>query len=113
MCEKGAIGCGVPNKTASAGPGCGPPTHAVTKLNQVATSVMQALGVEILDLNAVVHQHCDPQTPKGQVGYSNCTLCDDETKYMGIRCGYHYSSIGIQILAEAIESKLITALSVA
>eukprot|EP01052_Picozoa_sp_SAG31_P077469 SAG31_NODE_36845_length_309_cov_1.966667_1_plen_69_part_01 len=48
-----------------------------------------------LDLSAVVHSHC------GQ-NYTTCPLCDDESAYMGIKCGYHYSSIGIPILAEAV-----------
>ena len=52
-------------------------------------------GVPTLDLNALVHSHCG-------AAYSNCPLCDDETKYMGIRCGYHYSPIGVPILAAAI-----------
>ena len=52
-------------------------------------------NVPTLDLNTLVHSHCGAD-------YSNCTLCDDETKYMGIRCGYHYSPVGVPILAAAI-----------
>ena len=101
LCEPGALGCGVPNATAKAhspdpsAPGCGPPTHAVTKLNERAAGVMAKHGVPTLDLNALVHSHCGAE-------YHNCSLCDDETKYMGIRCGYHYSEVGIPILANAV-----------
>lgn len=101
MCEPGSIGCGVPNKTAKAlgpdpsAPGCGPPTYAVTKLNERAEGVMTSLGVPMLDLNTLVHDHCGAT-------YHNCSLCDDETKYMGIRCGYHYAPAGVDILANAV-----------
>lgn len=101
LCQAGALGCGVPNATAKAhspdptAPGCGPPTHAVTKLNERAASVMAKHGVPTLDLNALVHSHCGAE-------YHNCSLCDDETKYMGIRCGYHYSADGVAILADAV-----------
>lgn len=83
-CVAGSIGCGVPNATAKAlgpdpsAPGCGPPTFAVTKLNQAAVGVMQSLDVPMLDLNGIVHSHCG-------TNYSDCELCDDETKYMGIK----------------------------
>lgn len=101
MCEAGSLGCGVPNATAKAlgpdpdAPGCGPPTHAVSLLNARAEQIMQAHGVPTLDLNALVHSHCG-------ANYSTCDLCDDETKFMGIRCGYHYSPTGIEILANAV-----------
>ena len=52
-------------------------------------------GVTVLDLNTVVHDHCGDD-------YHDCELCDDETKYMGIRCGYHYSAAGIAVLASAV-----------
>ena len=95
------MGCGVPNETAKnlgpdpSAPGCGPPSYAVSLLNGRAKQVMANHNVTVLDLNSLVHAHC------GQ-NYSNCSLCDDETKYMGIRCGYHYSSEGVGILAAAI-----------
>jgi len=101
LCVAGALGCGVPNATAKAhspdpsAPGCGPPTHAVTKLNERAASVMAKDGVPTLDLNALVHAHCGDD-------YNDCELCDDETKYMGIRCGFHYSGAGIAVLARAV-----------
>ena len=101
MCQQGSLGCGVPNATAKArstdptAPGCGPPTNAVTKLNARAAIVMEKHNVPTLDLNTLVHSHCGKD-------YHNCSLCDDETKYMGIRCGYHYSPVGISILASAI-----------
>ena len=101
VCKAGSLGCGVPNATAKAlgpdpsAPGCGPPTFAVSTLNNAATGVMHKHGVPMLDLNALVHSHCG-------ANYTNCTLCDDETKYMGVRCGYHYSPLGISILAEAV-----------
>ena len=101
LCQPGSLGCGVPNATAKArsadptAPGCGPPTNAVTKLNARAAIVMEKHSVPTLDLNALVHSHCGKD-------YHNCSLCDDETKYMGIRCGYHYSPVGVPILASAI-----------
>lgn len=101
ICKAGSIGCGVPNMTAKAlspdpsALGCGPSTFAVTKLNKAATSVMQRMNVPVLDLNSLVHSHCG-------TSYRNCSLCDDEIKYMGIRCGYHYSPEGISILANAV-----------
>lgn len=101
MCEPGSLGCGVPNATAKnmgpapTAPGCGPPSFAVSKLNTRAQAVMAKHNVPTLDLNTLVHSHCGAD-------YSNCTLCDDETKYMGIRCGYHYSPVGVPILAAAI-----------
>ena len=101
MCKAGAIGCGVPNATAKAAgpdpsaPGCGPPSFAVSKLNARAATVMAKHAVPTLDLNALVHSHCG-------ASYSNCSLCDDETKYMGIRCGYHYAPAGVEILAAAV-----------
>mmetsp|Transcript_25527 Transcript_25527/g.50266 ORF Transcript_25527/g.50266 Transcript_25527/m.50266 type:complete len:344 (-) Transcript_25527:103-1134(-) len=101
ICEAGSLGCGVPNATAKAhspdpnAPGCGPPTYAVTKLNQRAKGVMAKHSVPMLDLNTLVHSHCGAQ-------YSNCSLCDDETEYMGIRCGYHYSVQGAVLLANAV-----------
>jgi hypothetical protein len=45
VCEAGALGCGVPNATAKAegpdpdAPGCGPPSYAVSALNERATRV--------------------------------------------------------------------------
>ena len=56
---------------------------------------MAKYKVSTLDLNTLVHSHCGAD-------YHNCSLCDDETKYMGIRCGYHYSPVGVPILANAI-----------
>jgi hypothetical protein len=56
---------------------------------------MAKYKVPTLDLNTLVHSHCGAD-------YHNCSLCDDETKYMGIRCGYHYSPVGVPILANAI-----------
>ena len=76
-------------------PGCGPPTYAVSKLNARAKTVMEKHSVPMLDLNTLVHSHCG-------ANYSNCSLCDDESKYMGIRCGYHYAPAGVEILAEAV-----------
>jgi hypothetical protein len=76
-------------------PGCGPATNAVTKLNERAAAVMKKRQVPMLDLNALVHSHCG-------ASYSNCSLCDDETKYMGVRCGYHYAPAGVSILANAV-----------
>lgn len=101
MCKAGSLGCGVPNATAKArsldptAPGCGPPTNAVSKLNARAAAVMAKHQVPTLDLNSLVHSHCGAD-------YHNCSLCDDETKYMGIRCGYHYSPVGVPILASAV-----------
>ena len=102
--KAGAEGCGVPNATAKAhstdpsAVGCGPPSHAVNKLNARAAEVMAHHGVPTLDLNSVVHTHCGAR-------YTNCSLCDDETKYMGVRCGYHYSSAGVDVLANAVADK--------
>ena len=42
-----------------------------------------------------MHSHCGAT-------YAECALCDNETQYMGIQCGYHYSSVGIPILANAV-----------
>lgn len=101
VCTAGALGCGVPNATAKAhsldptAPGCGPATNAVTHLNERAAAVMKKRQVPTLDLNALVHSHCG-------ASYSNCSLCDDETKYMGVRCGYHYAPAGVSILANAV-----------
>jgi hypothetical protein len=84
-CAPGSLGCGVPNATAKAlgpdptAPGCGPPTNAVTKLNQAAHGIMTSLNVPILDLNTLVHSHCGAD-------YAECALCDNETQYMGIQC---------------------------
>ena len=100
-CAQGALGCGVPNATAKANspdpnaPGCGPPTYAVSVLNNAASTVMAAKGVPTLDLNALVHSHCG-------ANYSYCDLCDNETQYMGIYCGYHYSPAGVQVLSQAV-----------
>jgi hypothetical protein len=93
-CTKGAPGCGTP-VVGREKLGCGPPTMAVTKLNGRAALVMKKHGVPTLDLNALVHSHCG-------ASYSSCKLCDNESKYMGIQCGYHYSSVGIPILANAV-----------
>jgi hypothetical protein len=57
--------------------------------------VMKKHSVPTLDLNALVHSHCG-------ASYTECALCDNETEYMGIQCGYHYSSVGIPILAHAV-----------
>ena len=152
LCQEGALGCGVPNATAKAqspdpnAPGCGPPTYAVTVLNDAASKAMASKGVPTLDLNSLVHSHCG-------ANYSFCEvrahffpfpcffsplphfflvmcflhgclliphiaphllsllhtpflqpqqLCDNETQYMGIYCGYHYSPIGVSILANEI-----------
>ena len=103
QCIAGSLGCGVPNITAKAqspdpnAPGCGPPTHAVGVLNAAAEGVMSEKGVQILDLNSLVHSHCGDN-------YSTCPLCDNETQYMGIYCGYHYSPQGVGILADAVAS---------
>ena len=100
-CQAGSLGCGVPNATAKASspdpsaPGCGPPTHAVSVLNTAAASVMSARKVPVLDLNAVVHSHCGAE-------YAFCDYCDNETQYMGIYCGYHYSPQGVEALAGAV-----------
>ena len=102
QCAVGALGCGVPNATAKAAspdpsaPGCGPPTHAVTVLNGAAAGVMAARSVPVLDLNSLVHSHC------GGMDYGSCALCDNETQYMGIFCGYHYAPVGVSILAHAV-----------
>eukprot|EP00658_Telonema_sp_P-2_P065582 TRINITY_DN54791_c0_g1_i2.p1 TRINITY_DN54791_c0_g1~~TRINITY_DN54791_c0_g1_i2.p1 ORF type:complete len:348 (+),score=47.93 TRINITY_DN54791_c0_g1_i2:37-1080(+) len=104
-CEAGSLGCGVPNATAKehspdpSAPGCGPPTYAVSKLNSRAAAVMAKHGVPTLDLHSVVESHCG-------TSYSNCSLCDDETRYMGIKCGYHYSPQGISVLANAVADSL-------
>lgn len=100
-CIAGSLGCGVPNETSKSqspdpnAPGCGPPTNAVTVLNQAAMGVMAARGVPTLDLNAIVHAQCG-------AAYTACPLCDNETQYMGIQCGYHYSPIGVGFLAKAV-----------
>ena len=79
MCEAGSLGCGVPNETAKAlgpdpdAPGCGPPSFAVSLLNGRAKDVMAKHNVTTLDLNSLVHSHCG-------ANYSNCSLCDDETR---------------------------------
>jgi hypothetical protein len=56
---------------------------------------MAARQVPILDLNSLVHEHCG-------ANYSSCSLCDNETQYMGIECGYHYSPAGVSVLAAAV-----------
>eukprot|EP00037_Helgoeca_nana_P025837 m.286430 g.286430 ORF g.286430 m.286430 type:complete len:339 (-) comp27056_c0_seq5:104-1120(-) len=100
-CAPGSLGCGVPNATAKAlgpdptAPGCGPPSNAVTKLNQAAHGIMTSLNVPMLDLNTLVHSHCGAD-------YAECALCDNETRFMGIQCGFHYSPVGIPILAQAV-----------
>ena len=104
-CTAGALGCGTPNATAKANspdpdaPGCGPPSFAVTQLNGAAEVVMAARRVPTLNLSAVVHAHCGD-------AYSECALCDNETQYMGIECGYHYSELGVGILADAVAAAL-------
>jgi hypothetical protein len=106
LCEEGSLGCGIPNATAKANspdptaPGCGPPTHAVGVLNAAAEEVMTARNVPILDINSIIHSHCG-------ANYSNCSLCDNETQYMGIYCGYHYSPEGVDILANAVATAFI------
>ena len=85
----------------------------MTKLNQRAARVAAKHQIPVLDLNAVVHAQCG-------ASYANCSLCDDESKYMGIRCGrvpppgarealdsltsrrYHYASAGVELLASAV-----------
>ena len=75
QCEAGSLGCGVPNETAKqaspdpSAPGCGPPTYAVTVLNNAARGVMASRGVPTLDLNSVIHSHCG-------ANYSYCDLCE-------------------------------------
>lgn len=109
VCEAGSLGCGVPNATAKANssdpnaPGCGPPTYAVSVLNTAATAVMAARNVPILDLNSVIHAHCG-------ANYSFCDLCDNETQYMGIYCGYHYSPAGVSVLASTVAQYFTTVL---
>jgi hypothetical protein len=104
LCAVGSLGCGVPNETAKAqspdpnAPGCGPPTYAVTVLNEAASGVMTLKGVPTLDLNSVIHNHCG-------ANYSDCDWCDDETQYMGIKCGYHYAGGGITALAQAVADR--------
>ena len=110
QCVAGSLGCGVPNATAKAqspdpsAPGCGPPTHAVTVLNTAAVSVMASRKVPVFDLNSVVHAHCG-------ASYSACSLCDNETQYMGIECGYHYSPEGVAVLADAVAGAVTAALA--
>lgn len=100
-CVAGSLGCGVPNATAKQNspnpqaPGCGPPTHAVTVLNTAASTVMASKHIPTLDLNTLVHSHCGEN-------YSSCALCDNETQYVGIECGFHYSPVGVGILAAAV-----------
>lgn len=68
----------------------------VAKLNTRAAVVMNKHKVPMVDLNAVIHSHCG-------ASYKSCPLCDDETKYHpGIYCGYHYTSAGYTILADAV-----------
>ena len=104
LCQEGGLGCGVPNATSKAAspdpsaPGCGPPTNAVAVLNGAASQVMASRGVPTLDLNSLVHAHCG-------ANYSFCDLCDNETQYMGIYCGYHYSGAGVEVLAEAVAAE--------
>ena len=104
LCAPGSLGCGVPNATAKAqspdpsAPGCGPPTYAVSVLNEAAAGVMAEKGVPTLDLGAVVHAHCG-------ANYSTCAWCDNETQYMGIYCGYHYAPAGVAALAQAVADK--------
>lgn len=101
QCAPGSLGCGVPNITAKnaspdpSAPGCGPPTYAVTVLNNAAKGVMASKGVPIVDLNTPIHAHCG-------ANYSYCDLCDNETQYMGIYCGYHYSGAGVAVLAQVV-----------
>ena len=82
---------------------CGPPTHAVTVLNTAAQAVMAARSVPVFDLNSVVHAHCGAT-------YDSCFMCDNETQYMGIECGYHYSPAGVEILADAVAGAVTAAL---
>ena len=109
QCIAGSLGCGVPNATAKASspdpsaPGCGPPTYAVTVLNNAAKGVMAERNVPVFDLNSVVHAHCG-------ANYSECSLCDNETQYMGITCGYHYSPAGVEVLAQAVASAIVNIL---
>jgi hypothetical protein len=104
LCKEGSLGCGVPNATSKASspdpsaPGCGPPTYAVSVLNGAASQVMASKGVPTLDLNALIHAHCG-------ANYSFCDLCDNETQYMGIYCGYHYSPQGVSVLANAVAAE--------
>ena len=76
QCAPGSLGCGVPNATAKANssdpnaPGCGPPTYAVTVLNDAAKTVMAAHNVPVFDLNSVVHARCG-------ANYSSCDMCDN------------------------------------
>ena len=75
QCAPGSLGCGVPNATAKqqspdpSAPGCGPPTYAVTVLNNAAAGVMANRSVPTIDLNSVVHAHCG-------ANYSYCDLCE-------------------------------------
>ena len=109
-CVEGSLGCGVPNATAKAtspdpsAPGCGPPDFAVSKLNAQAVGVMKTKGIAVLDVNTVVHQKCE--SLGFGYNYSNCSLCGDETPYFGIRCGYHYASDGVALLANTIAAKM-------
>ena len=96
-CVAGSLGCGTPAPGREK-LGCGPPTNAVTKLNGRASQVMAEHNVPTLDLNTLVHSHCGDR-------YTSCELCDNETEYMGIQCGYHYSPIGIPILANAVADR--------
>jgi hypothetical protein len=65
---------------------------------------MAARGVPVFDLNSVVHAHCGAT-------YDSCFMCDNETQYMGIECGYHYSPAGVEILAEAVAGAVTAALA--
>ena len=95
QCEAGSLGCGVPNETAKQAspdpnaPGCGPPTYAVTVLNNAAKGVMASRGVPTLDLNSVIHASCG-------ANYSYCDLC---------KCGCTSASGG-GILREHVASHL-------
>lgn len=84
LCQEGALGCGVPNATSKAqspdpnAPGCGPPTYAVTVLNDAASKVMASKGVPTLDLNSLVHSHCG----------TNYSYCEVRALFFPFPCSF-------------------------
>lgn len=66
----------------------------VEQLNTIATGLMQARGIPVIDLYSRVTAFC------GAV-YKNCSICDNEyNPATGIYCGYHYTPQGWQYLGE-------------
>lgn len=71
---------------------------AVEEQNKLAATIMTTNHIPSVDLYTRVTSQC------GEL-YTNCSLCDDESRYHpGIYCGYHYSGAGFAYIAETVSA---------